>query len=237
MVSAQKGQTRVITGNAVGAYGALLRQAAAKTVTLFPRTEMLDLVVVDGVARGIITRNLITGKIEAMLPEGIAFVPAHPMAGSEKRGNASARADLFEGARCILTPTDRTPPEAVEAVRQMWEGVGCAVATLDAAVHDRIVAQVSHLPHLVAPAVLNAADESSLPFAATGMKDTTRIAASDVDLWIDIFKDNRENILAALARFVDETEALRTALDDEDWGAIAGMLERARDRRGRIEEP
>ena len=101
------------------------------------------------------TKAAITTKVEALLPEGIAFVPAHPMAGSEKRGVENARADLFDGARCILTPTDKTPAGAVAAVRAMWEGVGASVETLDIHEHDRIVAEISHLPHLVAPAIIN----------------------------------------------------------------------------------
>ncbi|MFH1732993.1 MAG: prephenate dehydrogenase/arogenate dehydrogenase family protein [Planctomycetota bacterium] len=182
------------------------------------------------------TKAAITAKIEAMLPGGIAFVPAHPMAGSEKRGNESAQADLFEGSRCILTPTAKTPADAVAAVTAMWEGVGASVETLDVGEHDRIVAQISHLPHLVAPAVLNAADGSSLPYAAAGMKDTTRIAASDVKLWIDIFKDNRENVLEALAAFGSEMHAIRDALDRSDWDKLAEMLERARDKRASLDD-
>ena len=182
------------------------------------------------------TKAIITEKVEAALPDGIAFVPAHPMAGSEKRGNESARADLFEGARCILTPTDRTPPGATAAVREMWQAVGASVETMDAHEHDRIVADISHLPHLVAPAIMNAVAEASLPYAATGMKDTTRIAASDVNLWIDIFKDNRENLLEALDHFGAELDAIRDALDRADWTALAEILERARERRRSLDD-
>ncbi len=182
------------------------------------------------------TKAAITQQIESILPEGVAFVPAHPMAGSEKRGNESARPDLFDGACCILTPTDKTPPDAVDAVREMWEGVGARVETLDIDEHDRIVAQISHLPHLVAPAVLNAADEPSLSYAATGMKDTTRIAASDVRLWVDIFKSNRENVLDALSRFGGEMDAIRDALERSDWRGLADLLDGARERRRAMEE-
>ena len=181
------------------------------------------------------TKATITSKVEAALREGIAFVPAHPMAGSERRGNESARADLFEGARVILTPTDRTPGAAVAVVRGMWESVGATVETLDIREHDRIVAEISHLPHLVAPAILNAADAASLPYAATGLRDTTRIAASDVGLWLDIFKDNRRNLLAGLRKFGVELAAVREALERSDWSALAEILERARERRRSLE--
>ncbi len=182
------------------------------------------------------TKAVITQKIEAILPEGVAFVPAHPMAGSEKRGNESAQADLFDGSRCILTPTDNTPAEAVGIVSEMWQGVGAFVETLDVDVHDRIVAQISHLPHLVAPAILNAADPLSLPYGASGLKDTTRIAASDVELWIDIFKDNRLDVLDVLAVFAGEIDATMKALEESDWVALAKLLERGRRKRTSMED-
>jgi prephenate dehydrogenase len=181
------------------------------------------------------TKVALTQSIEAVLPEGIAFVPAHPMAGSEKRGNASARADLFEKARVILTPTMRTPAPATQAVAAMWRGLGACVESLDIHDHDRIVAHISHLPHLVAPAIINAVEEGALPYAATGLRDTTRIAASDPRLWIDIFKDNRANLLGALKQFLSEMEAVSFALCHEDWDTLAGILERARLRRGALE--
>jgi prephenate dehydrogenase len=181
------------------------------------------------------TKAAITEQIEAMLPDGVAFVPAHPMAGSEKRGNESARADLFDGARVILTPTEKTPADAAEAVAGMWRGVGARVEQLDINAHDRIVANISHLPHLIAPAIINAADEAALPYAATGLRDTTRIAASDTQLWIDIFKDNRANLLGALKQFLKEMESASFALAHEDWDALAGILDRARSRRLSLE--
>ncbi len=177
------------------------------------------------------TKEVITGKIEAELPDGIAFVPAHPMAGSEERGNENATAGLFEGARVILTLTDRTPDAAADAVHYLWERLGARVERLDVAAHDRIVARISHLPHLIAPALVNAVDEASLPYAATGMKDTTRIAASDVRLWVDIFRDNRLNVLDALRAFGVELESIGEALERSDWAKLARCLERARDRR------
>ena len=207
--------------------GLVVEKAAAALPAMRPGSILTDVAS---------TKAVITEKIEAILPEGIAFVPAHPMAGSEKRGNDSARADLFEGARCILTPTEKTLATAAAVVTAMWQGVGASVETLDADAHDRIVAQISHLPHLVAPAILNAADPSSLPYAASGLKDTTRIAASDVKLWIDIFRDNRENALEALGQFGEEMHALRDALDRSDWDTLAEILERARGKRASLDD-
>jgi len=182
------------------------------------------------------TKSALTERIEAVLPDDIAFVPAHPMAGSEKRGIENARADLFEGSRCILTPTPRTPVEAVGVVCEMWRGVGAAVERLDIAEHDRIVAQISHLPHVVASALVNSAKEG-LPYAATGFRDTTRIAGGDPELWIDIFRDNRENVLAALGLFLREVEEACKALENSDWDTLRGLLERARERRNKLDSP
>ena len=121
------------------------------------------------------------------------------MAGSERAGFAEARADLFEGATVILTPTERTPPDAVTRVRGFWEAVGGRVTVLDPTTHDRAVAAVSHLPHLVADALVDAVlrmDPAFLDVAARGFRDTTRIAASSPEIWREIFQDNR----AALGR-------------------------------------
>lgn len=181
------------------------------------------------------TKAMITARIEPLLPDAVAFVPAHPMAGSERRGIENARADLFEGARVILTPAAKTPADATAAVRRMWQAVGAAVEELDAHQHDRIVADISHMPHLVAPAILNAVADDSLPYAATGMRDTTRIAASDVKLWIDIFKDNRHNVLDALRQFGLELDAVQQALDQRDWDTLATILDRAHRRRRALE--
>jgi prephenate dehydrogenase len=177
------------------------------------------------------TKAAITRRVEAEAPAGVAFVPAHPMAGSEKRGNTSARDDLFEGARVILTPTARTSAEAVRCVEALWRGVGARVERLAPAQHDAIVAQISHLPHLIAPALINAIEEGCLPYAATGLRDTTRIAASDSRLWLDIFRDNRENVLAAAAGFVRQLDNICAALERGDYDELAGLLDRARTRR------
>ncbi len=181
------------------------------------------------------TKANITRKVEAVLPEGIAFVPAHPMAGSEKRGVQNARPDLFDGARCVLTPTDKTASDAVETIRKMWQALGASVQMLDIDEHDRAVAQISHLPHVIAVTTINAADEASLPYAATGLKDVTRIAASDVDLWLDVLKDNRENVMEALERFAGEFDSIRALLKSRQWDDLREALERACRRRTSLE--
>ena len=138
----------------------------------------------------------------------LAFVGSHPMAGSERSGYGVARADLFRAATVILTPTDRTEPRAVKAVTEFWEAIGARVSALDAPTHDQAVAAISHLPHLVACALVDGVtrfEPAALELAARGFKDTTRIAASDPDVWTEIFLANR----AALATSLD---AFRRAL-------------------------
>jgi len=181
------------------------------------------------------TKATLTRAIEGLLPDGVAFVPGHPMAGSEKQGIESARADLFEGESCILTPTDKTPSQALGTVRGVWEGVGARVELLDPEEHDRIMAQVSHLPHLVATMVVNAVADEDLRHAARGMKDATRIAGSDAGLWVDILKDNREKLLAALEQFGDQLDAARSALECSDWERLAEFLGRACRKRSALE--
>jgi prephenate dehydrogenase len=139
----------------------------------------------------------------------LAFVGSHPMAGSERAGYAVARGDLFQGASVIVTPTATTDDRAVKRVTNLWEAMGARVATLDPETHDRVVAAVSHLPHLVAFALVDAVrafEPGAMALAARGFKDTTRIAAAEPAVWREIFLSNRD----ALRR---STEAFRAALD------------------------
>jgi len=132
------------------------------------------------------------------------------MAGSERSGYEVARADLFRGARVILTPTETTEPHAAKQVAELWEALGARVTTMDPLTHDRAVAAISHLPHLVADALVEAvlrADPQFLDVAGAGFRDTTRIAASNPRVWREIFQENRD----ALGEILDQ---FRRALDD-----------------------
>jgi cyclohexadieny/prephenate dehydrogenase len=126
---------------------------------------------------------------------------------------------LFEGRYVIVTPTEATDPAAVEKVREFWRRCGSMIETLDPATHDRVVAIVSHLPHLIAFTICGTADdlaeetkEAVMKFAASGFRDFTRIAASDVDMWRDVFLNNREALLEMLARFSEDAHALGRAV-------------------------
>jgi cyclohexadieny/prephenate dehydrogenase len=167
-------------------------------------------------------------------PGRAAFVGGHPMAGSERSGFDAARADLFEGRLTLLTPTAETPAAAVARLTGFWEALGSQVRLLSPEAHDRAVAAISHLPHLAAYGLVAAAEEDALPFAAAGFQDTTRIAASPEPLWTDIFRENRDAVLAALARYrsvLDEWEALIRA---GAWDALEAALAHAREQREKL---
>ena len=167
----------------------------------------------------------------------LAFVGSHPMAGSNLAGFAVSRPDLFTGATVILTPTDRTPLETVKRVTEFWEAMGGRVTLMDPTTHDRAVAAISHLPHLVVDALVAAVvdmDPRFLEVAARGFKDTTRIAASDPIVWREIFQQNREALGEALGVFRHALDRLERLLASGEDGAIEAALERIRKTRAEL---
>jgi len=161
----------------------------------------------------------------------LAFVGSHPMAGSEQSGYGVARADLFEGATVLVTPTDRTEPRALKAVTGFWEALGARVSALDPEAHDRAVAAISHLPHAVADALMDAVARfapEALEFAARGFKDTTRIAASDPDMWAEIFLANRTALGASLGAFRQALATLEGAIAGGSREEIRALLARVK---------
>ena len=179
-------------------------------------------------------KGMVVEQLEPLLAAAQAvFVGSHPMAGSERAGIEAARADLFEQAACLLTPTERTPAWAVERLRQFWVGLGCRVMEMSPAQHDREVARVSHLPHLMAAVTTLAGlaqDTSVLRCAGNGFRDTTRVAAGDPALWTGIVMQNRTEIVAAVRDAAGQIGQLLEMLEslDEDslhqWFAEAKSL-------------
>lgn len=160
------------------------------------------------------TKSHVVRLLERSLPRTVLFVGGHPIAGSEQRGVGAARADLFSGSVCVLTPTARTPRRALLDVRRLWTRLGMRVITMSPRDHDQLLAATSHLPHLVA-ACLSTAHPDRLPTVAPSFLDMTRIAKSDPDLWDDIFLTNRRPLLDAIDRF------------DRQWRTIRSLLARA----------
>jgi prephenate dehydrogenase len=162
------------------------------------------------------------------------FVGSHPMAGSEKSGFDVARADLFQGATVIVTPTDACAPHAVKGVTALWEALGARVSVLDPAAHDRVVAAVSHLPHVAAWALMDAVarfEPGALAFAARGFKDTTRIAASDPAMWTDILLANHDAVLASVRTLRAALDGFEGLIARGDAAEIAAALARLRTQR------
>jgi prephenate dehydrogenase len=168
---------------------------------------------------------------------GSRFVGAHPMAGSEQTGIEAARADLFEGAPCILTPEDSTDPAALSATRSLWEQIGCQTIEMSAGEHDKSIARVSHLPHSVAAILVNAIDKhapGSVKLAGGGYRDTTRVAAGAAAMWREILMENRTEVLAALAELRETCEEMESYLKKEDHAALEGFLAKAQEIRSAV---
>ncbi|MBU8544525.1 MULTISPECIES: prephenate/arogenate dehydrogenase family protein [Roseomonadaceae] len=181
------------------------------------------------------TKMSVFRDLGPLLPPGVHLVPAHPMAGTEFSGPDAGFPELFQGRYTILTPLPDTDPAAVEAVRELWRRCGSMIETMDPATHDKVVAIVSHLPHLLAFTICSTADdlaeetkEQVLKFAASGFRDFTRIAASDPTMWRDVFLNNREALLEMLARFTEDAQALGRAVRWGEAGFIEDRIKRGR---------
>ncbi len=152
-------------------------------------------------------KQAVIDAIEPHLRDDVQFVPGHPIAGTENSGAGAAFASLYCDRRCILTPTARTSPVALEKIRRMWQVVGSQVVVMDVDKHDRVLAAISHLPHMVAYALVNAVgaydryDENILEYSAGGFRDFTRIASSDPTMWRDIALTNREALIEMMGQF------------------------------------
>lgn len=165
--------------------------------------------------------------MEHLLPVDRPFVGAHPIAGNERAGAAAADAELFRGARCILTPTPRTEVVALRRVAALWEGVGARLEEMSPAAHDRAFAWTSHLVHVLAYALVRAiehGDPGLLHAGGPSLRDATRIAASPAELWRDIFLANAEAVLAAIDGFGTELAALRQAIAAGDAAALEALV-------------
>lgn len=171
------------------------------------------------------------------LPAG--FVPGHPIAGTEKSGVEASFAELFQSRRVIITPVAESAPAAVASVRSMWQQTGALVETMAVAHHDEVLAATSHLSHLLAFSLVNTLagmDESEemLRFAASGFRDTSRLASSDPVMWRDICLANHDAILTVLERYGQELEMLKRAIREADGEALKSTFEHAKAVRDRF---
>ena len=176
-----------------------------------------------GSVKGAICRDLSIG-----LPDGVQFVGSHPLAGSEKRGFEVATPDLFVGRVCVVTPAASPDVAAVERTAVFWESLGSRVVRMEPDAHDVALATTSHVPHVVAAALAAALPDSERDLAATGFRDTTRIASGDPDLWVAILLENAAAVEASLDRFDAALAAFREAIRKGDSGELKKHLELAK---------
>ncbi len=183
-------------------------------------------------------RDVVAAARNALKEKIAQFVPGHPIAGAEKSGVAAATPDLFRNRRVILTPLPENPVSAVRTVEQAWESCGARIARMTAEEHDSVLAAVSHLPHVLAFALVHdiAARENAaqlFSYAAGGFRDFTRIASSHPEMWRDICIANRDRLLAEIGRYTREVDALKKILESAEPAALEKLFTEARDARQR----
>lgn len=173
-------------------------------------------------------------KISAVLPDYIDYVPAHPMAGREKRGLDYASADVLKGANFIITPITRSTPGGIEAVKSLACDMGFGkIRALTPEEHDRVIAYTSQLPHALAVSLINSDEEDSGTgdFIGDSFRDLTRIAEINADLWQELFIGNGENLIAAIDMFTEQLSAIRKAVEEKDRESLVKQFEKSSARR------
>ena len=160
---------------------------------------------------------------DKLVPEGIFFVGSHPIAGGENSGLEASTANLYQDAKCIVTPTEKTDKTALKKISALWKAIGMNVVSLSAEEHDFIFGAVSHLPHIIAYALMNTLGDLKTPsnlkvtgFSGAGLRDITRIASSDPVMWRDICLSNRNHSLNLISRFQNKLEEIRNTIENED---------------------
>jgi prephenate dehydrogenase len=185
----------------------------------------------------------LVSNIEAHLPPSTFFVGAHPIAGKEKSGVAFADSRLFQGARCVVTPTPRTNAEALEKICYLWEAAGSVVLSMDPMAHDWIFGAVSHLPHVAAFSLMHALQALQgqtpnvpdlLDFSGGGLRDTTRIAASSPEMWRDICLANHENLVKMVDLYIQQLQDFRELLHNRDSSGLYKAIALAKESRERL---
>lgn len=222
MESACGGADVVVVATPVGSVARAALEAAQHAAP--------DALVTDGGS----TKAIIVRDVDTHWPtdgDGLAFVGAHPLAGDTATGPEAARADLFEGATTVVTPSPKTPAAGLEAARVFWEGLGSTVIELTPERHDELLALTSHVPHVAAAAVASITPDEAILLAATGWADTTRVASGSATLWREILLANQAPVAGALRRLGKELEAYADALDAGDGDAIERLLEEGKRRR------
>ncbi|MBB6180056.1 prephenate/arogenate dehydrogenase family protein [Pseudorhizobium flavum] len=168
------------------------------------------------------TKASVIAQMAPHMPQGVHFIPGHPLAGTEKSGPDAGFAGLFRGRWCIFTPLPDTDPQALEKLKAFWTALGSRIDEMDPQHHDKVLAIVSHLPHIIAYNIVGTADDLEtvtesevIKYSASGFRDFTRLAASDPTMWRDVCLHNKDAILEMLARFSEDLAYLQRAIR---WG-------------------
>ena len=184
-----------------------------------------------GSVKGTICRELATG-----LPPAVTFVGSHPLAGSEKQGFEFSDADLFQGRSVVVTPDESTPPESLFRLVTFWESIGATVVSMSADDHDLALAQTSHLPHVIAAALSAGLPDINRQLAASGFRDTTRIAAGDPDLWVEILLGNAEHLIHCIDFYSEQLADFRHAIAEGNATKLRKLLDVAQTNRIALNE-
>ena len=228
---AVRGADLVILCTPVGTFGALAAEIA-------PHLEPGAILTDAGSVKTAAARD-----VGPHVPEGVHFIPGHPIAGTEFSGPEAGFAELFDGRWTILTPLPGADSQAVEKLKAFWEACGAQVEIMDSAHHDLVLAVTSHVPHLIAYNIVGTAhdlegvtEKEVIKFSASGFRDFTRIAASDPTMWRDIFLNNKEAVLEILGRFSEDLASLQKAIRWGDGDTLFDLFTRTRAiRRGIID--
>ncbi len=176
----------------------------------------------------------IVDSLDRLIPKHLSFIGSHPLAGSEKKGVNFSCSELFQNSICIVTPSKKTSALALSKIKKFWNLLGSKVVSLSPSEHDKVVALVSHLPHALSFSLTSAVPEKYLKFASGGMRDTTRIAASDPDIWRDIFIANKTELLKAIKIFKAELFKLESLISSGNNSKLTKKLVNAKSKREKL---
>lgn len=231
VAEAVDGADLVVLCTPVGAYASIAKKMAP---SLKPGAIVTD---VGSVKRAVIK------AVVPHLPEGVHFVPCHPIAGTENSGPEAGFDTLFEERWLILTPEPGTDATSIERVAELWRRTGSKIEIMDPDHHDQVLAITSHVPHLIAYTIVGTATDLEdrlksevVKFAASGFRDFTRIAASDPVMWRDIFMNNRDAVLEMLGRLTEDLSGLQRSIRDGDADGLQALFSRTREIRRSVIE-
>ncbi len=226
---AVRGADLVVLGTPVGTFGDIAREIG-------PVMEQGAILTDVGSVKAAVVE-----AVAPHVPDGVHFIPGHPIAGTEQSGPEAGFAELFDGRWCILTPQEGVEESAYDRLASFWRACGSDVERMDVVHHDLALAITSHLPHLIAYNIVGTAADLEevtqsevIKFSAAGFRDFTRIAASDPTMWRDVFLSNKEAVLEALGRFTEDLTALQRAIRRGDGDSLFHLFSRTRDIRRKI---